>query len=146
MIYVDTSVIVKLYIREKYSRKVSKWIRGNNEAIPLTNFHELEFANALYLKQFRREISNNQVRHVLTEFDDHRGIGVYYHPQIDWAETLGYALDLAQNYTSQTGSRTLDIFHVASAVAIQAKRFLTLDERQSKLALFAGLRIENFMK
>ena len=146
MIYVDTSVIVKLYIKEKYSRKVSKWLRENNEAIPLTNFHALEFANALHLKQFRREISSNQLRHVLTKFNDHQEIGVYYHPQTDWSGTLRYALDLAQKYTTQTGSRTLDIFHLASAVALQAKRFLTLDERQSKPALSAGLQIENFMK
>lgn len=146
MIYVDTSVIMKLYIKEKYSRKVSHWLRENGEAIPLTNFHTLEFLNALHLKQFRREISHIQIQQVLSKFDEHQGKGVYYHPQINWTETLGYAHDLVQKHTSKTGSRTLDILHVASALAIKAKRFLTLDGRQSQLASLAGLQIEGCLK
>ena len=55
MLYVDTSIIVKLYIREKYSREASNWLKANNEAVPLTSFHELEFINAMHLKRFRRE-------------------------------------------------------------------------------------------
>ncbi len=53
---------------------------------------------------------------------------------------------LLKRHIDRRKDRTLDIFHVASTVTIQAKRFLTLDERQSKLALLAGLQIENFMK
>ena len=60
MLYVDTSVIVKLYIKEEYSLEISHWIRENNEAIPLTRFHELEFTNTLYLKQFRTEMTNER--------------------------------------------------------------------------------------
>ena len=39
------------------------------------------------------------------------------------------------------GSRSLDMMHVASALAIKANRFLTLGKRQAALA---GLTIENF--
>ena len=145
MIYVDTSVIVKLYIKEKYSRKVSHWLRENDEAIPLTNFHVLEFMNALHLKRFRQEISHFQIQQVLSKFDEHQEKGVYYQPQVNWTETLEYAHDLAQKHTSKTGSRTLDILHVASALAIKAKRFLTLDERQTQLASLASLQIESFI-
>jgi predicted nucleic acid-binding protein len=53
---------------------------------------------------------------------------------------------LLKRHIDRRKDRTLDIFHVASAVTIQAERFLTLDERQSKLALLAGLQIENFLK
>lgn len=40
-VYVDTSVLVTLYIKEKYSRKASDWIRANNEAIPKTTYASL---------------------------------------------------------------------------------------------------------
>jgi predicted nucleic acid-binding protein len=38
MVYVDTSVIVKLYIREDYSQEASNWVTGINQAIPMTLF------------------------------------------------------------------------------------------------------------
>jgi len=143
VLYIDTSVIVKLYIKEECSFEVSHWIRRNNEAIPLTRFHELEFKNAVYLKQFRTEMTNEQVLLVLSKFDDHQKRGVYYRPQINWTDTINFALDLSQSHTKTTGSRSLDILHVASALAIKANRFLTLDKRQSALAGLAGLTIEN---
>jgi predicted nucleic acid-binding protein len=143
VLYVDTSVLVKLYIKEEYSLEVSHWIKRNNEAIPLTRFHELEFTNAIYLKQFRTEMTNEQALLVLSKFDEHQGRGVYYRPQINWTDAINLALDLSQNHTKATGSRSLDILHVASALAIKANRFLTLDKRQSALAGLAGLTIED---
>lgn len=143
MLYVDTSVIVKLYIKEEYSLEVSHWIRKNNEAIPLTRFHELEFTNAVYLKQLRTEMTKEQVLFVLSKFDEHQRRGVYYRPQINWVDTINLALDLSQSHTKTAGSRSLDIIHVASALAIKANRFLTLDKRQSALADLAGLTVEN---
>jgi len=143
VLYVDTSVLVKLYIKEEYSLEVSHWIKRNNEAIPLTRFHELEFTNAIYLKQFRTEMTNEQALLVLSKFDEHQGRGVYYRPQINWTDAINFALDLSQNHTKTTGSRSLDILHVASALAIKANRFLTLDKRQSALAGLAGLTIDN---
>jgi predicted nucleic acid-binding protein len=41
VIYVDTSVIVKLYFKEEYSREASSWLKENNEAMRLTSFHGL---------------------------------------------------------------------------------------------------------
>ena len=38
MIYVDTSIIVKLYVREALSLEAAAWVRENNEALPLTLF------------------------------------------------------------------------------------------------------------
>ena len=146
MRYVDTSVIVKLYIKEDLSFEVSNWIKTNDEAIPLTAFHELEFKNALYLKQFRAEITEDQVHKVLFKFEDHHMTGVYYRPSLNWTDTITLAIDLARTHTKQTGARSLDILHVASALAIKADRFLTLDERQATLAASAGLNLEDCTK
>jgi predicted nucleic acid-binding protein len=142
LIYIDTSVIVKLYIREDYSREISDWLKANNEAIPLTRFHELEFSNAIQLKQFRAEISAEKVSIVISKFDEHEKKGIFYRPQINWPDTLSQAIDLSKKHSKSLGTRSLDIIHVASALKIKADRFLTLDERQSELASVAGLKIE----
>jgi predicted nucleic acid-binding protein len=142
MIYVDTSVIVKLYIREDFSRKASEWLRKNNEAIPLTFFHELEFMNALKLKQFRREMTGEEAENALLTMKEHEARGVYHRPPVNWTDTFTRGLDLSKAHTSGLGARSLDILHVALALSIGADRFLSLDDRQSKLASAAGMRIE----
>jgi len=140
MVYVDTSVIVKLYIKETYSQEASAWISANNEAIPKTIFHELEFSNAIRLKQFRNEMSNRQAEIVFQRFSKHEKESIFYHPQINWSDAFIRSLALSKSHTKTIGSRSLDVIHVASALSMGAERFFTFDEKQSQLAAAAGLQ------
>ena len=146
MVYVDTSVIVKLYIREKYSRAASVWLKKNNEAVPLTSIHELELINAIHLKQFRAEITPDETRLIMSRFEVHETSGIYYRPQLDWSAIFSHAIDLSKMHSADNGSRSLDILHVASALSMNADRFLTLDDRQTRMAVLAGLKIETIQK
>jgi hypothetical protein len=65
---------------------------------------------------------------------------------LDWSAIFINAIDLSEKHSSGIGSRTLGILHVASALSINADRFLTLDDRQTRLAAFAGLKLENIKK
>ena len=141
MVYVDTSAIVKLYIKEDYSQETSDWIKANNQAIPKTFLHELEFSNAIKLKQFRNEMTLSDSKIILERFDKHEKIGIFYSPQVRWPEVFSRSLELAKLHTEQIGSRSLDILHVALALLIQTDQFFTFDERQSQLAEAAGLKI-----
>lgn len=142
MLYVDTSAIVKLYVREDYSLEVSDWLRKNNEALPLLALHELEFSNAIHLKEFRGEIAADESRLIKARFTEHEKRGVYYRPKLEWADTYRAALDLSGKHTAKIGSRSLDILHIAAAQFLKSDRFLTFDERQSRLAALEGMRIE----
>ena len=146
MVYVDTSVIVKLYIREEYSRGASAWLKKNNEAVPLTSFHELELINAIHLKQFRAEITPDETRLIMSRCEVHETNGIFYRPQLDWSAIFSHAIDLSKMHSVDIGSRSLDILHVASALSMNADRFLTLDDRQTRLAALAGLKIEMIKK
>ena len=95
MLYVDTSVIVKLYVKEDCSSEASNWLKENNEAIPWSAFHELEFNNAIYLKEFRREIAPDESRLIKARFSEHEERGVYYHPELSWVDTFELAVDLS---------------------------------------------------
>lgn len=140
MVYVDTSAIVKLYIREPGSVQVSEWLKKNNEPIPLTGLIELEFNNALKLKQFRNELTSDEFDKIISLMHEHEKNGVYYRPTMDWPDVFTIAINLSKNHTQDCGSRSLDILHVASAITIQTETFLTLDTRQTQLADKAGLR------
>lgn len=142
MIYVDTSVMVKLYVREAHSREVSEWLQSNDEAIPLIPIHELEFTNAIKLKRFRNEMTGNEAGIVFNRFNEHERRGVFYRPQIKWSDAFARSLELSRTHTENTGSRSLDVIHVAMALSIGTGHFLTFDERQSQLASAAGLCIE----
>ena len=143
MIYIDTSAIVKLYIKETDSKDVSRWIRNNNEPIPLTGLTELELKNALKLKESRKEIHIDNFHKIWRRLEQHEERGVYYRPSVDWPEVFGLALDLTNNHTSSIGSRSLDILHVAVALFLKVDRILTFDERQSQLAAAAGITVIN---
>ena len=143
MIYIDTSAIVKLYIKETDSRDVSKWITDNNEPIPFTRLTELELKNALKLKEFRKEIHIDDFHKICRRLEEHEKRGVYYRPPIDWAEVFELALDLSNYHTSNIGSRSLDILHVAIALFLKADRILTFDEKQAQLAVVVGLNVIN---
>jgi hypothetical protein len=49
---------------------------------------------------------------------------------------------LAAAWTAKLDTRTLDVIHVASAVALKADLFYTFDERQAKSARAIGLNTE----
>ncbi len=142
----DNSVIVKLYVREEYSREVSDWVGSTNESIPLTPLHELELINLVKLKCFRNEMSREESEIILSNIGKHMRMGVFHRPQISWADSFVLAADLSRRHTDNIGSRQLDIIHVAIALSIGAVSFLTFDERQSKPALIAGLKLENFIR
>src|ERR1051326_7748498 len=52
------------------------------------------------------------------------------------------AEDLSAGHASVLGCRTLDIIHVAAALMMGAKEFLTFDHRQGALATAAGFIIK----
>ena len=141
MIYVDTSAIVKLYFRETHSRKIASWLKKTDEAIPLTSLHELEFENAICLKRFRGELNEQDARQVVSKFSEHEARGVYFRPAVDWSAVFPLAKTLSNRYAPEIGARALDILHVALALSAGADRFITLDRRQSSLAVAAGLDV-----
>ena len=58
---------------------------------------------------------------------------------------MNIAIELARNHTMYIGSRSLDVLHVASAIAITTDHFLTFDDRQARLAALAGLKVERII-
>ncbi|HRI12139.1 MAG TPA: hypothetical protein PLX89_03960 [Verrucomicrobiota bacterium] len=59
-----------------------------------------------------------------------------------WPEVLLEAERLSAAYSATLGTRSLDILHVASALVLGARDFLTFDTRQGALAAAVGLRLK----
>jgi len=54
---------------------------------------------------------------------------------------LRRAGELSRVHTPALGCRSLDVLHVASALELGLRTFVTFDQRQQKLARAAGLKL-----
>jgi predicted nucleic acid-binding protein len=140
MLYLDTSALLKLYIREAGSEAVQACIQGQDDPLPIWEIQEMEFINALHLKVFWGDLSVRQATAQVDVFNRRKERGLYYFPDIRRGDLMAAYRELCRE-TAHLGCRTLDILHVACAVQLAPASFLTFDRRQRALAVQAGLRV-----
>jgi hypothetical protein len=96
--------------------------------------------NAVQLRLFRKEVRPIEARAANAAFraDLHEGVfAMRALPE----DIFVRARRLAAKWTAKLGTRSLDIIHVASAIALSAAVFNTFDDRQRKLAKAAKLAV-----
>lgn len=140
MLYLDTSALLKLYIREAGSDSVQAIIASQDRPLPIWEIQHAELVNALRLKVFWNEISADQADTQIELFQSRFNRGLYLFPEIDRHSLMRRFLTLSAE-TPRSGCRTMDIFHVACALEIGATRFLSFDQRQCALATHVGLPV-----
>ena len=139
MTYYDTGVLVKLYVPELGSQGVLRFVSERGMAIQVNDLHYGEATNAFALKAFRQEISTAERLALRAKWEGDLGAGRLRHRSLAWPEVFQQGNLLTEAHSPQIGCRTLDILHVAAALVLHATEFVTLDERQRRLALAAGL-------
>lgn len=131
--YADTSFLVSLYVLDANSEPAVLQMKNAQLPVLLTLFGELELVNAVRLRQFRREISASNAVAASTLFTKDVEAGIFNIAALS-PGTFDLAKRLARTQTPQFGTRTLDVLHVASALALKADTFLTFDRNQARLA------------
>src|SRR5262249_28617602 len=139
-VYADPSALLKLYLHEPESAAMSRWRRRTHGALPLTEHGQLEIVNGICLARFRKLISPAAMRDALASLEEDWADGRFTRVDILWRATLRRATDLSRAHTAGLGCRTLDILHVAAALELGMRRFVTFDDRQRRLARIAGLK------
>lgn len=140
MLYLDTSALLKLYIREDGSELVQTLISSQPHPLPIWEIQEAELINAMRLKVFWKDITLDQADTQIALFQNRRKRGLYFFPDIDRISLMQRFHQLSIQ-TPNLGSRTMDILHVACALEIGATQFITFDQRQSTLAKLSGLTV-----
>jgi predicted nucleic acid-binding protein len=139
-VYADSSFLASLYTLDSHSARAAADVLRYNPKLMLTPLAELELTNALELRVFRKELSAAMIGEARAELQNHVNEGFY-----DVVGMPATAYDLARRIalrrTAATGTRTLDILHVASAVLLRAEEFWTFDARQAKVAKAEGLQL-----
>jgi hypothetical protein len=140
--YYDTSCLVKLYIPELGSDRVRALVAAAGQALALTPLHRCELRNAIALKAYRGEIDRDELAAVIVQIDDDIRRRLLFPTDLEWPEIFRLTGELAVLHTPEKGCRTLDILHIAAALAIGMRRFITLDARQRALARDVGMETD----
>ena len=140
MIYLDTGCLLKLYYPEPNSASVVAAVSG--KAIVFTALHELETVTALQLKRFRGEATAEQAEASMRLVREDLAGGKLAQPPVNWPVVLHDAAELARAHAASSGCRSLDVFHCALALALDADEFVSSDARQIAVATAMGLDVE----
>lgn len=138
--YADASFLVSLYVLDANSPLAATRMKRAKLPLLITPFVELELANAISLRLFRKELPASRVKASLALVDGDLQTGVLLSRPIP-AAAFERARRMAIKQTPRLGTRSLDVLHVASALALQADTLYTFDERQATLATVEGLRV-----
>jgi predicted nucleic acid-binding protein len=137
---VDSGFLFSLYVLDVNSAAASAKMRRAVLPLLLTDVGRIEILNAVGLRLFRKELLPSEAAKVYDLFREDLEHGVV---QIVPLPAAAYQLaeGIARKHTPLLGTRTLDVLHVAGALALKARSFYTFDNKQAKLASTLGLRI-----
>ncbi|MBM3840383.1 MAG: type II toxin-antitoxin system VapC family toxin [Verrucomicrobia bacterium] len=140
-VYVDPSGLARLYIHQAGSREISAWRAKIGDALPVTHHGRTEVINAICRCAFLGHLNEQGLAEALADLADDFANGRLRQADILWRAALNRAAELSRNHTPKLGTRSLDVLHVACALELKVRHFLTFDERQQKLAAAAGLKL-----
>jgi len=142
--YADSSFIVNLYIVDpEHSDRAVDYMDRFREALPYTPFHRLEVRNAIRLMVWSKRISTVERAKALKDIEQDLDAGLFLiHTAIDYTDSYRTAERLGADRCEELGTRSSDLFHVAIAMELGFKTFLTFDQKQIELARAAGLKVD----
>ncbi len=140
-IYADPSALLKLYLKEPESRVMAEWRAKHSPPLAVTHHGRVELINGIGLAAHRGYITESIREAALAALDDDFSQGRYVQADLLWRAALNTTGELSRKHTPKLGCRSLDVLHVASAIELNLRYFVTFDLRQQQLAKAVGLKL-----
>lgn len=143
--YPDTSFLCSSYRRQENTEQALAIRERMAEPLHFTSLLEFEFLQSIELQVWlhARDKTKGYTRReadgMTADWQADVATGVNRPTPFDMDAVLRLSSDLSRRLTARAGHRTLDILHVATAVHLGARKFLSFDTRQQSLARAAGL-------
>ena len=137
MVYIDTSALVPIFIREPKTEAVLSWLEAAGERVAISEWSLVEFASAAATKVRTGEITatfSRQVGHRLQEFAQQNCI-LAMPGRDEFRRASELVLD------SNLKLRAGDALHVAIAESLGVQAFLSLDEALNASARSVGIPV-----
>ena len=144
--YPDTSFLCALYRRQDNSPEAAAYFKTMPEALHVSSLLLFEFRQSLRFqvwlhahnphKGFPQADCDQALADLQSDFDS----GVTVIVPADWSDVHHLAEKLSASHTAARGYRAFDLLHIATALHLEAKQFLSFDDRQRKAAASEGLK------
>ena len=146
--YPDTSFLCALYRLQDNSPVAAAHFKAMTEPLHVTGLLLYEFRQSLRFQVWchthdpKKGFPDADCDKALADLQSDLDSGAVVIAAADWAEVHYTAERLSSAHTKAEGHRALDTLRVATALHLEAKEFLTFDERQRKLALAERLAVK----
>lgn len=137
----DTSVLISQRVGDRHQASAHSLIEKAGAPISISRLNQLEFTTVVSRLKGERKVGPKQVEEILAEFEEHLQSGVLQLVKVDEARLWNQAISLARNHSASLLVRSLDVWQVAFALEMGAGEFWTFDDRQKRLAVAVGLRV-----
>ena len=137
-LYLDSSALVKLYVREPETAGLAAFVRKSAPPLPFSSLHELELTHALERRREDGDITSIGLNQIIGTIDTDLTQGVLVRPGAEWPGIFARAIHLLRQHR---GLRSLDALHIGQALETGAVWFVTYDRRQGKAASAEGLKL-----
>ena len=144
--FADTSFLCALYRVQDNSSAACKLVAKLTDPLAISSLVLFEFRQSVRLQALRfstdraQGYSPKEAARVLGALQANLESGALSIAPADWPGVYSLAEGLSAQFTATAGNRSLDVLHVATALHLGAKQFLTFDSRQAALAEMAGLK------
>ena len=139
--YADSSFLVSCYVVDTHTPRAKTVLSEIRAPLVFTALHALEMRNAFQLGVFRKLLSVGEAAAAWANLQKDLRTGRLVRTIVKWPAVFRVATRLSQRHSVTTGTRSLDILHIASARTVRAAEFLSFDTRQIALAAVIGLKV-----
>lgn len=142
MVFCDTSLLLSLYVTDRWSDAATRLASTLREQLVWTPWHELEISAALEARVGRGFTSREEADSIYSVLRRHRDDGFFRVVYPDsWPEVFRLGSALAVSHGAKHLNRGMDVLHVALCKTLKIETFWSLDDRQRKLAGDMGLKV-----
>jgi predicted nucleic acid-binding protein len=146
--YPDTSFLCAFYVKQSNSPSAAAHAATMHEPLQVAAFLAYEFRQSLRFQTWRRSanpregIASADAQAAIVQFETDLANGVAVLAPCHFQEVFRLAEDLSKRHSSAHGHRSFDVLHVATALHLGAKEFLTFDANQRTLATAEKLTVK----
>ena len=143
----DTSFLCAIYRAQVQSPRADVYLGALVGPLRVSTLILLEFRQLvrlqirLHASDATRGFPKPEGTAMLRDLQSDLSSSVFQIVPVEWADVHRWAEILSAKHTETEGHRLADILHVATALHLGAKEFLTFDVNQERLALAEGLKV-----
>jgi predicted nucleic acid-binding protein len=144
----DTSFLCAFYRRQDNSPQAAAHFKAMPEALQISGLLLYEFRQSvrfqvwLHARDKTKGYPQADCDRALADLQSDLDTGAVVVVTADWPDVHRLAETISKRHTVAGGPRSLDVLHVATALHLGAREFLTFDTNQRKLAAAVKLKVK----